>query len=136
MTTQLESTDPTTSLVVAYPITVEEIRAACAKYTDLKFDTPADYLIGVKAIAHLRETRVAVEARRKELKAESLERGRKIDAVAKELTALLESFEEPLKARRQLVDDGKERAKAAKEAAERAKVEEEIRLAREAEESR
>lgn len=124
------------TLTIAYPETRDSIAAKLAVYADLAFDTPKAYAEGTKAIAHCRTTRVQVEARRKELKASSLDFGRRVDAVAKELTALIESIEAPLRERKAAVDDAKARAKAEKEAAEKAAVEAQIRAEREAEEAR
>jgi hypothetical protein len=64
-----------------------------------------------KAIAEVRAIRVNVEKHRKFLKEESLEYGRKVDSEAKRITAELESIEEPLKAKKQAIDDEKERVK-------------------------
>jgi hypothetical protein len=101
----------------------------------LGFSTPAQYKDGVKAIATCRQFRVAIEERRKLLKQDSLEYGRKVDAVAKQLTAIVEAVEEPLKVCKLEVDNAKAEAKRAAEAAERARVEAEIRAKREAEEN-
>jgi hypothetical protein len=126
----------TETITIAYPETRDTIVAKLAIYADLGFGTPKEYAEGTKAIAHCRTTRVQVEARRKELKASSLDFGRRVDAVAKELTALIENIELPLRERKAAVDDAKERAKAEREAAERAAVEAQVRAAREAEEAR
>lgn len=47
---------------------IERIRAECASKT---FDTPANYRDGTQALALARKTRVGIEKRRVELKAES-----------------------------------------------------------------
>lgn len=124
----------TTSIVVAYQFTPE----ALAKRVDIlrgqSFTTPALYKDGVKAIATCREYRVAIEERRKLLKQDSLEYGRKVDAVAKQLTDIIAAVEEPLKVSKLEVDNAKARAKEAEQEAKRAAVEAEIRAKREAEE--
>lgn len=122
--------------LIRYDVSKDDIRAKGKEYSALTFDTPANYEQGRKAIAILRETRVAIEARRKELKQESLEYGRRVDSVAKELTSLIEEIEEPLKSKKKIVDDEKARIKAEKEAEERRQVEEQLRVEREAEEAR
>lgn len=133
--------------LVTYPVTVEAIAEAKAKYAGLSCDTPAGYEQVRLAIAHVRTTRVAVEDRRVALKADALAYGRLVDSRAKEITALLVEIEEPLKAKKQAVDDEKARARAEAEAAKlraleaeiaarRAAQEEEARLVREAEEKR
>lgn len=122
--------------LIRYDVSKDDIRAKGKEYSVLTFDTPANYEQGRKAIAILRETRVAIEARRKELKQESLEYGRRVDSVAKELTSLIEEIEEPLKDKKKIVDDEKARIKAEKEAEERRQLEEQLRLEREAEEAR
>lgn len=121
---------------VRYHITAAEIEAKRAEYAGLSFDTPSDYAIGVKAIASCRTTRVAIEDRRKELKAESLAYGRRVDAVAHELTGLIESIEEPLRAKKRLIDEAKERAKREAEEAKRREIEEQLRREREAQEAK
>jgi hypothetical protein len=88
------------------------------------------------AIGTIRNLRVGIEKRRKELKEDSLKWGRKVDAEAARLTASLLEIEEPLKALKQTVDEEKERKRKEAEEAERAVVEAEIRAKREAEEAR
>ena len=80
--------------------------------------------VGYKTVAaacgRLGKYRIAIAKRRKELKAESLEVGRKIDAKARELTAIVEPTERALQSQVDAVD-AIEKAKvaaAAKEAAE------------------
>jgi chromosome segregation ATPase len=121
--------------LVKYPITAEQIATLREQYSGLKADSKEGYEEVRLAIGDLREKRVAVEKRRKELKEDSLEWGRKVDAVAKHLTNELESIENPLKLTKGEWDERKAKEKAAKEAEERAKVEAEIRAKREAEES-
>jgi chemotaxis protein histidine kinase CheA len=74
-----------------------------------------------------------IEARRKELKADSLEYGRRVDAVAKDLTALVESLEEPLQLQKDAVDAEKERIKREAAEAKQRAIEEEARQKLEAE---
>jgi len=82
------------------------------------------------AVAKLRGARGKVEGRRKELKADHLAAGRRIDSVAKHLTEMIEAIEEPLAAKKKAVDDEEARrkfeaenaARLAKEAEERAQA--------------
>jgi hypothetical protein len=120
---------------VEYPITEQDITAAAAQYAALTFDTPDRYEEGRKAIAHLRSTRTAIEERRVELKAGALEYGRKVDAMAKRLTALIADVEEPLKAKKKAIDDEKERAKREAERVELLVLEAKLRVEREAAEA-
>lgn len=82
-----------------------------------------------KARADVKRVRVAVEKRRKELKADVLERGRLIDGEAKRITKLLTEVEQPLIDEIKRVDDERE-------AAERAKIEAELEAKRKAERER
>lgn len=124
------------TIVVAYPVSPEEIEAKRAEYAALTFDTPKAYAAGMQALAQCRSTRTQIEDRRKYLKADSLAYGRRVDSVAKELVALVESIEEPLRLKRAAADEAKARAMAEKEAEERRVLEEKLRAEREAEEAR
>lgn len=115
---------------------VYRIEAKRDEYAALTCDGPKGYDIVVKAIADCRNTRGDIEKRRVFLKADSLAYGRKVDRVAKELTALVESIEDPLRAKKGAADEVKALIKAEKEAAERAIVEAQQRAEREAEEAR
>ncbi|MBE0471991.1 MAG: hypothetical protein IBX55_21090 [Methyloprofundus sp.] len=75
------------------------------------------------AIADVRSRRTAIEARRKELKADALEYGRQVDAKAKELTALLLEIEEPLKEVAEEYEERKRQEKLAKEREEKERIE-------------
>jgi hypothetical protein len=125
-----------TAIVVSYPFTEAEIAAQRERFAAVKFDTPRDYAEGVKAIAECRTMRGKIEERRKDLKADSLAYGRKVDAIAKSLTALISSFEEPMQLKKKEIDDEKARQKAEAERLEREAIEAEIRQQREAEEAR
>ena len=126
-----------TTQVIDYDITqagLAELRSRLL----IKFDanTKDGYEHARKGIAECRSLRVAVEKKRKELKADALEYGRKVDAVAKELTASLEQIEKPLQDAKDAVDAERDRVK--REAEEKARMEREAkeqaeREAREAE---
>lgn len=124
MTTVIETT---AAPLVKYNITDARIAELRSEFTGLTADTPKGYEAVRVAIATVRDIRVGVEKRRKELKEDSLAWGRKVDSEAKRLTALLEEIENPLKEAKALVDEAKERAK--REAEEKARKAEEERLA-------
>jgi chromosome segregation ATPase len=136
--TQASSIEPqdTQGPIVVYQFTVEELRHQLAQYAGAEFSTPSQYREGVKAIAVCRSLRGEIEAKRKDLKADALEYGRRVDVVAKQLVVAIEEVELPLKERKAVVDDEKERLKREKEEAERAAREEELRVQREAEEAK
>lgn len=122
---------PVQNHIIDYGVTDAALAKLKEKYTGLTCDTKEGYEKTRKAIADIRDRRVAVENRRKELKADSLEYGRKVDREAKRITEALEEIEEPLKAAKKLVDDEAERVRREAEEAERRKAEEEARRIRE-----
>jgi chromosome segregation ATPase len=124
-----------TSIVVQYPFERFELAKRVDQLRGHTFDTPALYKSGCQAIAQCVAFRGQIEARRKELKADSLEYGRNVDAVAKDLTSIIENVESTLRAHKLEVDNAKAAAKRAAEEAKRAAVEAEIRAKREAEEN-
>ncbi len=126
----------TTDSLVQHFVAAATIEAKRAEYAALSADSPAGYESVRVAIAHCRTTRVGIEKKRKELKADSLKYGRQVDRVAWELTSLIEDLEAPLKAKKAVIDDEKTRAKLEAEAARKRAIEETIRAEREAEEAR
>ena len=125
-----------TTVKIEYPVAAKDFEAKRAEYAAITCDTPAGYESCRVAIAHCRTARVAIEERRVELKRDSLEYGRRVDAVAKELTALIEGIEEPLKEKRLAVDNERERKAREAEEAKRLELEAKLRAEREAEEAR
>jgi len=119
-----------------YPVTLADIEAKRAEYAAITCDTPAEYEVCRLAIANCRTTRVAIEERRVELKAASLAYGRRVDATARELTTLIEHLEEPLKAKKLVVDTERDRVKREAEEAELRAIEERVHAERDAEEAR
>jgi septal ring factor EnvC (AmiA/AmiB activator) len=101
--------------VVKYDVTDAALSELKAKYTGLKIADTDSYDVVRRAIGEVRDIRVSVEERRKELKASALEYGRRVDSEAKRITTLLLQIEEPLKAEKAKVDDEKARIKAEKE---------------------
>ena len=96
--------------MITYPVSKGEIETLRAKYSGLSASTPKGYEQVRLAIGDCRDLRVKIEKRRKELKADSLEFGRKVDTVAKHLTSEIESIEEPLALLKSEVDEAKAKA--------------------------
>jgi hypothetical protein len=124
-----------TEIQVVYEFSPDTIRAELAPLAAVRFDEPKEYARGVKALTKCASIRTSIEKRRKELKADSLEYGRRVDSVAKQLTSIVEEIESPIRAARQLVDDEAARIKREAEEAVRAAAEAEARAIREAEEA-
>jgi len=68
----------------------------------------------------VRGVRVAVEKRRKELKKDALEYGRRVDSIAREITAAIREIEDPITERIEAYDAEVERRRREREEAERA----------------
>lgn len=96
---------------------------------------PDGYKLAVAGIRECRELRVAVEDKRKELKADSLAYGKAVDKVAKFLTSEIEAIEEPIKLAKKREDDRVEAEKQEAERKAREAREAVERAAREAEEA-
>ena len=92
------------------------IAAAAEKFGPLTADTKEGYRDVKEAIAWCRTQRGAVKAKRKNLNEEALKWQRTVNAEAKRITSNLEAIEEPLKAKKQAVDDEVERKRAELEA--------------------
>ena len=124
-------------LVIQYNVTDAAIAEIAEQFKDTDASTPDGYKEAVAGIRCTRELRGEVETRRKELKADALTYGRRVDKEAKRITDSLWAIEHPLKLGKAGVDDAKAKAKREAEekrvAAERKKLEEE-RAAKEAEE--
>ncbi len=116
----------TAAPLVKYDVTEAQIAAIGKKCEGMTCDTPKDYEIVRSAIGDLRDARVKIEKRRVELKADALAFGRLVDSEAKRFTVLIEAVENPLKAKKALVDDAKAREKAEAEAAKIRAIEAEI----------
>jgi len=116
-------TNLTYAPLVKYDVSAAAIEKLRKQYAGLQIVDAASYREVVKAIADVRDKRVAVEKRRKELKADALEYGRRVDAEAKRLTTLLLPIEEELKTTKQAEDDRRAEEKAAKERAEKERIE-------------
>lgn len=128
---------PVALAVVKFDVTESQIAEARERLSQLTTcTTPAEYRAVSKAIGECVDTRVGIETQRKALKRAALEYGRRLDARAKHLTALIEPIEQPLRQLKAQYDEEKDRERKAKEEAERAALEAQVRQAREAEEAR
>lgn len=113
--------------------TRDAIESTFGAYKSITFDTPENYERGRRAIAHMRSTRTGVDKRRKALNEDALAWQRRVNAKAKEITALIAEIENPLQEAKDLVDRSAEEARRAAEDAERARIraEQEAKLAAE-----
>lgn len=123
-----------TAELITYSVTDAELAKLKEQLSGLT--AAQDYERTRQGIATCRQLRVDVEKRRKELKADALEYGRRVDNEAKRITALIEQIENPLQATKDIEDEKRAAAKRAKEDAERAAAEEKARAERAAEEQR
>ena len=122
-----------TTLPVNDPISLGTTDAIIEGYrqrlADLTADTKAGYEAVKSGLGELVKLRTGVERSRKELKANALEYGRKVDREAKRVTALILEIEEPLKQRKLAVDNAieieRQRAEEAKRAEHEAREREE-----------
>jgi len=89
---------PLSQQAITYPVTLDLVAELRAKYADVPKDLAhkESYEFVHKGCAELRGLRSKIESRRKELKAEALEYGRKVDAAAKDLTEQIVQIEEPM----------------------------------------
>lgn len=98
--------------LIKYSVTDAAIAEMGEKYLSLKvhgLDDGEGYALCKEARKAVRDTRLNVEERRKELKAESLEFGRAVDSEAKRITAMLEPIELHLVSQMALIDNEKKR---------------------------
>jgi len=107
-------------MLVEYNLTDDAIKKLSKQFANANINDDDGYKHVKAAISTIVSYRSGIEKRRKELKADSLDWGRKIDAEAKRITALLVEIETPLKA---LKDEAEAEAKRKKEEA--AKIERE-----------
>lgn len=93
--------------LVTYSVTEAAISEFRKNFLPLKIENADDkegYKAVVEAQRTVREKRLEVEARRKDLKKDSLEFGRLVDSEAKKISEPLEEIEAHLKAERERVD--------------------------------
>jgi hypothetical protein len=127
--------EPPTQPIIKYSPAEAEIALLKEKYGHLKADTPQGYDDVSRALRLVVGARTSIEARRKELKADSLAWGRKVDATAGKLFDLIAQVEAPLRAEKDRVDAEKEAKARAIVEAEKARVAELERQVREKEEA-
>lgn len=126
---------PSSAPLVVYDVTEAQIAAIREKCKGLTADTSDGYEAVRVAIGHLRDTRIRIEKQRVDQKAEALAFGRLVDSEAKRITALLVEIEDPLKDKKQAVDDEKARVKAEAEAVKLRALEAEIAANRQRQEA-
>ena len=125
--------------MVKYNMTDSAIAKMAEDYMGIIVTGPGDaenFKTAHNARIVVKGMRVDVEKCRKEFKAEALEYGRKVDAEAKRLTALLQPIEDHLIAQERVVTDEQERIKREAEEAEAARIATEEKARRDAEEAR
>lgn len=108
---QLSETTEQFSAPMNLGVADEVIAGLIGRLSGLEADTPAGYEMVKAGIAEVRTFRVGVENSRKKLKQSALAWGKAVDTEAKRVTAMLWEIEEPLKSRKAIVDDEKERIK-------------------------
>jgi len=95
--------------VVKYDVTDSAIKQLSKKYATVPdISTKEGYDEVRSGLAEMRPLRTGVEKKRKFLKKEALEYGRRVDAEAKRITDLLLSIEEPYRLAKLQYDDNKE----------------------------
>lgn len=113
----VEMTSHNASPPILYSVTDETIEAMTSKYLDLTVKGIDDKK-GLQRVTEARRTckqaRCAIEATRKNMKAESLEYGRKVDSEAKRLTSLIDPVEAYLTAQEKIVQDEIDRIESAR----------------------
>jgi colicin import membrane protein len=115
-----------TTQIAEYSQTEAALADLASRYKGVVYDmTTKEGLAAAKTGRNeLRGYRTSLEAKRVEIKAPALERCRLIDAEAKRITAELEALENPIAAQIKIEEDRIAAEKAAKEAAERKRMEE------------
>lgn len=111
--------------VISYPVAEAEIARKREEYSSLKIGGVNDkdgYRMVKAARIDMKNDRVAVENRRKELKSGALEFGRKVDESANHLKGMISEVENKLKKEEQTYLDEVERIKQAEEAKKREKL--------------
>lgn len=91
--------------------TIETLRNEFLQLTVKNVEDKEGYELCKKSRLQCRDLRVSVEKRRKELKADSLEFGRRVDARAKELMDPIKEIEDHLQEQQNVVDDELKRRK-------------------------
>lgn len=93
------------ALAVTYPVSEIDIGGMREKFTGLSCATTSGYEEVRVAIRQCVGARSLIEKTRKNLKADALEYGRRVDSIARTLTNMIEEFELPLQAQKDAVDN-------------------------------
>ena len=118
----MEVIDASFAIVGETPLRLYDVTDAAIADLKKELTGLTEYNAVSKGIAKVRTLRTRIEATRKQLKADSLAWGRKVDSEAKRITEQLEAIEEPLKQLKAAIDDAKEAEKAAIAAAKAAET--------------
>jgi hypothetical protein len=109
--------------IVSYDVTEEALRNIESIYSDPKVpESREEYAELAGSLKVVRKLRTTVEKRRKELKKEALEYGRKVDSIAKELTKRILAVESPMKEIKDRIDKEEAEREAKRIAAIRKKI--------------
>jgi len=106
-TDDTEIIDVVTMGVVKYDVTSAEIALLQEKYKgyeDKDMEDPAEYELVHDGERETKKLRLSIEARRKELKADALAYGKRVDSGAKEVTAPIKAIEQKLHEKRRQHD--------------------------------
>lgn len=118
----VQTIEHTPIAVIDYNVTDAALAELKKEYTGLTVASNKERAVVQSGITELTSLRTSVEKKRKELKADALEFGRKVDGEAKRITGLIEAIEQPLKDAKQAYDDEQERIKAELAAKEQARI--------------
>ena len=108
--------------LIEYGVADVAIRDLAQKYAGMQIVDTASYQTVVGGIREVRGLRIQVETKRKELKKDALEWGRKVDTEAKRITGMLAPIEDELKEVKGVEDDRKTAIREKKERIERERV--------------
>ncbi len=108
--------------IIDYNVTEEVIAKLKEEFSGIAVNDNKTLDVAKKARMTVVKLRTSVEAMRKEYKQDALEYGRKVDAEAKRVTALLEEVEEPLDSQIKIFEAEQARIKAEKAAIEAVRV--------------
>lgn len=118
---------------IKYPVGINDINTLLADYKDIPTIDPENedidligtqYQFVTKGHKAFVKVRNQIEKTRKELKAPSLEYGKKVDEIAKEFQALIKPIEDKLFIQRKLVEDNEDRKQREAEEAEELRIKE------------
>lgn len=110
------------NIPVKFQVTDAAIATLADKYSGLEITDAQSYKVITAGIHEMRTLRVSVEKKRKELKADALAYGRRVDSEAKRITELLLPIEDGLKALKQTEDDRKAVIKAEEKRVEQERI--------------